>query len=63
MDPKACWRRLLDALDAGDETEAAEASGDLAEWTRKGGFTPEGCPLSKKAILHLAEMLSHAVDW
>jgi len=38
MDPKACQKRLVDALDEGDWDEAEAALRDLREWAEKGGF-------------------------
>ena len=40
MDPNAALQRFLDALAAGDRTEATEALNDLHGWIVKGGFLP-----------------------
>lgn len=41
MDPNACWKRLTDALRAGDVEEASDAALDLSKWCRKGGELPK----------------------
>jgi hypothetical protein len=41
MDPNACVRRILDAIDNGqDADEFVSAFQDLADWLAKGGFPP-----------------------
>ena len=40
MDPQACLRRLLDAIQNQDRDEIQYACEDLAEWIAKGGFLP-----------------------
>lgn len=41
MDPKACWQRLLDALE-NDDTDAYWAAQDLRLWLERGGYFPKG---------------------
>lgn len=41
MDPEACYRRVIELRDSGDEEGAREAYNDLREWVRKGGFPPK----------------------
>lgn len=38
MDPDACLRRVLAALEDGDLPEAEEAWEDYQQWLRSGGF-------------------------
>lgn len=40
MDPNACWKRFVDAVQDGDADEAENAAADMAAWLRKGGFVP-----------------------
>lgn len=40
MDPTACLRRFLDALNDGDDDEARQAYEDLTSWLAGGGFPP-----------------------
>lgn len=44
MDPQAAWARMLDALEAGCQQEAMEASADLLTWLTRGGFPPQVIP-------------------
>lgn len=44
MDPNACLRRFLDALNERDHREAREAHNDLLIWLRRGGFEPDWTP-------------------
>jgi hypothetical protein len=44
MDPLACWRRLVDALKAGDLAEVLAAADDLNAWRLRGGFKPDPVP-------------------
>lgn len=40
MDPDACWRLMLQALNDDDVVAAAAAAIDLETWLRGGGFYP-----------------------
>lgn len=42
MDPEQCWTDLLNALRDGDVGAAEDAASDLALWTSRGGFMPQG---------------------
>lgn len=42
MDPQACYERWVEAMDAGDTTEASYAAEDYNEWRRKGGCAAIG---------------------
>lgn len=44
MDPTACWRRWLAAVEAGDDEEARDAWRDLTRWMRADGFAPAWTP-------------------
>jgi len=41
VDPNATMLRILDAIKANDREACAEATEDLAEWLRRGGFAPK----------------------
>lgn len=55
MDPTACLRRIMEALDAGIGDEVREAGGDLLGWLRGGGFPPEA---SRDQWIGLAYLLA-----
>ena len=40
MDPQACWQRILEAFEDGDQAEVDEAMRDLWDWCSSGGFAP-----------------------
>jgi hypothetical protein len=40
MDPDACFRRMLEALDSEDGSEVEDACDDLIGWLDKGGALP-----------------------
>jgi len=40
VDPDACLRRLIDAIQDGDYEDAGEAAEDLRDWLTMGGFIP-----------------------
>jgi hypothetical protein len=40
LDPNACLKRFLDALEDADASEAYEAHLDLSVWLDRGGFEP-----------------------
>jgi hypothetical protein len=40
MDPRETLLELLGALTCNDTETAADAASDLADWLRKGGFSP-----------------------
>jgi hypothetical protein len=42
MDPTACYRETIEAIEADDMETADERAHDLNDWLRKGGFWPEG---------------------
>ena len=42
MDPTACYRLLVEALDAGEWDEAENHAMNLGVWINNGGFWPEG---------------------
>ena len=42
MDPTACYREMLAALDDGDIDAAREHAENLKRWLDRGGFCPEG---------------------
>lgn len=57
MDPDACWKRALEAIEASDLDEAIAALEDLCTWLGKGGFHPKTCPLSYKGIYNLSAIM------
>jgi hypothetical protein len=60
MDPNACWFRLVDAIQAGDEGEAEAAAHDLAVWIAGGGFVPHGLAVAIVAERNTAVEISLA---
>lgn len=40
MDPQACWRRILEAVEDRDQAEVDQAMRDLWDWCASGGFAP-----------------------
>ena len=62
MDPTACLRRLLTALDEGDNEETSAAASDLRVWLVKGGFVPRLdtlSPTQSKALIEWFCALSY----
>jgi hypothetical protein len=56
MDPDATIDRIIDALEDGDDTEAAWALEDLADWLQRGGFWPK-----KKNIERLCRAMAETL--
>lgn len=40
MDPNACWKEMIDAMNDGDKELAKEFAIDLRNWLHRGGFEP-----------------------
>ncbi len=60
MDPTACLKRLLDALEMDNLDEAVEAQEDLSRWLRGGGFCPP--QVERQPLLDLLEVVRQ-YDW
>jgi hypothetical protein len=41
MDPDACWRDLVEAIQESDYKTAGERAEDLLGWMKRGGFPPK----------------------
>jgi hypothetical protein len=50
MDPNACLRRIISAIDANDTEEFQEAMADLYSWLRAGGFPPDTSDLGMHRV-------------
>jgi len=61
MDPTACVRRFLSAIDDGDTEEARDAATDLVFWLTRGGFAPELTPDEHRQLWHAVSELAHKV--
>jgi hypothetical protein len=51
MDPTACWKRILDAIEGNDKDEQIDACEDLAEWLSNKGFAPTIEPFELEFLL------------
>ena len=54
MDPNACFRLILDALESHDQDEVREHADDLRNWLRRGGFMPTIQPHELEFLLTCA---------
>ncbi len=64
MDPTACARRFLSAIDDGETEEARDAATDLDLWLASGGFAPELTPDELRQLWHAVSELAHkALAW
>ncbi|MGE0789771.1 MAG: hypothetical protein AB7S26_29125 [Sandaracinaceae bacterium] len=64
MDPTACARRFLSAIDEGDTEEARDAATDLVFWLSAGGFLPELTDGEHRRLWSAVSELAHiAVAW
>jgi hypothetical protein len=44
MDPEVAWEQMFKAIRSSDFQTAADIAGDLANWLRRGGFSPTVVP-------------------
>jgi hypothetical protein len=64
MDPNACLREILAALETGDRETAIERLRDLADWLQAGGVVNNGGHESANVIRqHAACLIRHEIDF
>jgi len=62
MDPQACWRRILEAVEDNDQAEVDGALRDLWDWFVRGGFAPTASPELAKPVVASHGMLEVVID-
>jgi hypothetical protein len=51
MDPTACWKRIVDAIESQDRDETVDACEDLAKWLQRKGVMPHIEPFELEFML------------